>query len=49
MTDPNVEPVIDWYGFDYAWITSSGNYPVEPVGRTVEVCKMLHDKYRNQL
>jgi alpha-N-acetylglucosaminidase len=49
MTDPNVEPVIDWYGFDYAWITSSGNYPVEPVGHTVEVCKILHDKYRNQL
>jgi alpha-N-acetylglucosaminidase len=49
MTNPDVEPVIDWYDFDYAWITSSGNYPVEPVGRTVDICKILYDRYRNQI
>jgi alpha-N-acetylglucosaminidase len=46
-TSNGEEPCIDWYSFDYSWITNNKEYETEPVGNPVEACTAVYNKYRD--
>jgi alpha-N-acetylglucosaminidase len=47
-TSKSVEPNIDWYNFDYAWIISNKEYTTVPVGDPIKACITTYGKYRDK-
>jgi alpha-N-acetylglucosaminidase len=45
--DREKEPDIDWFDFDYSWITNGKQYSTEPSGDPVKACVAVYAKYRN--
>ena len=48
-TDKNAEPKIDWFEFDHKWTVTPSNYMTNASCCPVDACKVIHDKYRNQI
>jgi alpha-N-acetylglucosaminidase len=48
-TNKNVEPMIDWYDFDYAWTITPHQYAVTPSCCALDACNMIYEKYRNKI
>ena len=48
-TNKNAEPQIDWFEFDYSWTITPYKYTTRASCCPVDACKIIHNKYRNQI